>query len=175
VVAENSGSWGLALLKCSLRYRWVRFKSAQKPEDSLPRLYFAFPGGLPGTALLLLRSVFGLSLILEAWFYFRAADGQSPAWLLGVTALATGILLLIGYLTPLAAGVVGLGAIGIRLALLPRCTPTLFDAWPTVAFAITILLAIIALGPGAFSVDARVFGRREIVIPPTYARSGESS
>jgi hypothetical protein len=30
----------------------------------------------------------------------------------------------------------------------------------------TMVLAIIGLGPGAFSVDARVFGRREIIIPP---------
>ena len=29
-----------------------------------------------------------------------------------------------------------------------------------------MLVAVIFLGPGAFSVDARVFGPREIIIPP---------
>jgi hypothetical protein len=29
-----------------------------------------------------------------------------------------------------------------------------------------MLVAVIVLGPGAFSVDARLFGRREIIIPP---------
>ncbi len=37
-----------------------------------------------------------------------------------------------------------------------------------------ILAAVIALlGPGAYSLDARLFGRREIIIPPA-SRSGKS-
>jgi hypothetical protein len=31
-----------------------------------------------------------------------------------------------------------------------------------------MLLALILIGPGAFSVDARLFGRREIIIPPSF-------
>jgi hypothetical protein len=42
----------------------------------------------------------------------------------------------------------------------------LFDSKPALIFALTMLLAIIGAGPGRFSVDARVFGRREIIIPP---------
>jgi hypothetical protein len=38
-------------------------------------------------------------------------------------------------------------------------------------FSIAILLAIIVLGPGAFSVDARLFGRREIIISAPISRS----
>ena len=30
----------------------------------------------------------------------------------------------------------------------------------------TLAVAIVFLGPGAFSVDARIFGRRQIRIPP---------
>jgi hypothetical protein len=29
-----------------------------------------------------------------------------------------------------------------------------------------MVLTVAGLGPGAFSVDARLFGRREIIIPP---------
>lgn len=32
-------------------------------------------------------------------------------------------------------------------------------------YAIVLAAAIILLGPGAFSLDARFFGRREIIIP----------
>ncbi len=31
-----------------------------------------------------------------------------------------------------------------------------------------ILVALVFLGPGAFSLDARLFGRREIIIPGTH-------
>ena len=81
--------------------------------------------------------------------------------------IASAALLLIGFLTPLAGVVVALEAAGIGLSLLPACTRTLFDSYVSVVFAVAILLAIVTLGPGAFSVDARLFGRREIIIPPS--------
>jgi hypothetical protein len=77
-----------------------------------------------------------------------------------------GVLLLAGFLTPVVGGVVGVGALAISLSLLPSCIPSLFDSTVVLAFGATILLAVVILGPGAFSVDARVFGRREIIIPP---------
>jgi uncharacterized membrane protein YphA (DoxX/SURF4 family) len=132
----------------------------------LQRLFPAFPGGLPGIALLLFRAVFALSLLLQAGFYLREADGALATWFVGLAALAAGALLLIGFLTPVAGAVVGLGAIGVGLSLLPPCAPTLFDSRLAIVFAVTVLVGIVVLGPGAFSVDARVFGRREIIIPP---------
>jgi hypothetical protein len=41
-------------------------------------------------------------------------------------------------------------------------------AWcgPATLFAGVIAVALCLLGPGAFSLDARWFGRREVVIPP---------
>ena len=54
---------------------------------------------------------------------------------------------------------------------LPQRTDELFhqlrlDGKPALIFAVTMLLTVMGLGPGRFSVDARVFGRREIIIPP---------
>ena len=80
--------------------------------------------------------------------------------------LVAGILLLIGFLTPIAGSVAGLGAIGAAFSLFPVSSPTLFDSKMAVVFALTMLLGIILLGPGAFSLDARMFGRREIIFPP---------
>jgi hypothetical protein len=49
--------------------------------------------------------------------------------------------------------------------------PTLVDT-PTVGvFVLVMTAALILLGPGAFSVDSYLFGRREIVIPPDSSRS----
>ena len=73
--------------------------------------------------------------------------------------------MMIGFLTPIVGAVVGIGATAVGLSLLPPCATTLFDSRTPVVLGVTILLAIIVLGPGAVSVDARLFGRREIIIP----------
>jgi len=88
--------------------------------------------------------------------------------LLGSIALAAGLLLLLGLLTPIAGAIVGIGGTGIGFSLLPSCTPNLFNSMLPVLFGAIMLLAIIFLGPRAFSVDARGFGRREIILPPMH-------
>jgi uncharacterized membrane protein YphA (DoxX/SURF4 family) len=95
----------------------------------------------------------------------REPDPAPAAWLAGLTALAAGVLMLIGFLTPIAGVLAGAEAIGMGLSLLPACTTDLFESRTTMVLAAAVLLAIIVLGPGAISVDARVFGRREIIIP----------
>lgn len=115
--------------------------------------------------MLLLRSVFGVAILLQGAYYVRQPDATATAWLAGLAALALGALLLFGYMTPIVGSVVLLGAAGIALGLLPPSAP-LFDTRLVIAFAVTILVAVILLGPGAFSVDARVYGRREIIVPP---------
>jgi uncharacterized membrane protein YphA (DoxX/SURF4 family) len=142
--------------------------------SKLQRFFFAFPGGLPGLALLLLRTALGLAVLVQGGFYFRTTDTTPAQWtagLAGLTLILGGVLLLIGFLTPVAGGIVGLGAVGIWLSLLPLSATTLFDSSVAVVFGATILLAVVILGPGAFSVDARVFGRREIIIPPPIKRT----
>lgn len=76
-----------------------------------------------------------------------------------------GALLLIGYLTPLAGMLAALSGIGRMSPRLPVVGGSLFDSHLAIAFQITIAIALAFLGPGAFSLDARLFGRREIVIP----------
>jgi hypothetical protein len=38
---------------------------------------------------------------------------------------------------------------------------------PSVAVVVAVALALVLLGPGAYSLDARFFGLRQIIIPPT--------
>ena len=97
----------------------------------------------------------------------QRAEFTPTVWFVSVTAIIAGGLLLIGLLTPIVGAMIGLGAIAIKLALLPACEPLLFDSRGSAAFGAAILTAIALLGPGAFSVDARLFGRREIIIPPS--------
>jgi uncharacterized membrane protein YphA (DoxX/SURF4 family) len=88
-------------------------------------------------------------------------------WAMGLFALITGALILIGLLTPIASILVGLASAGLALYRFRSDTPALFNSWPTTVFVIIIATAIGFLGPGAFSLDSYLFGRREIIIPPT--------
>jgi hypothetical protein len=131
-------------------------------------LFFAFPGGFPGVCLLFLRTVLGLAVLGEGRSYISGQNATPVGWILGLSAFAAGGLLIIGFLTPVVGAGVTVLAVGVALSLLPSALPTLFDSKITLLFGVTMLLNITGLGPGAFSVDARLFGRREIIIPPPF-------
>ncbi len=131
----------------------------------MQRLFFAFPGGLPGAGLLLLRAAVSLTGIYEAQLLLTAL--AIPALLLIALKVAvfTAILsVLIGLTTPIASLSLSIGA---------ACALTMtLSSWPSFTQNELILLdftimAVVnaAVGPGAFSVDARLFGRREITFP----------
>jgi uncharacterized membrane protein YphA (DoxX/SURF4 family) len=151
----------------------VRFRSTENIARRclLGRLFSSFPGGWPGVALLLLRAAIGLALLNQGGGFFHEPNRSMGTWFVCMGALASAALLLVGLLTPIVAALVGLGGIGIELSILPTCTSPLFDSGLPMMFSIAILLAIIVLGPGAFSVDARLFGRREIIISAPFSRS----
>lgn len=133
-------------------------------ERPLQRLFASFPSGWPGVALLLLRTVIGLDVFAQGVFYVIEPKSTPAAWFGGLIAVA-GCLLLFGCLTPLAGLVAGFGIVGVVLSLFPAAATNLFESASSFAFALAILISVIVLGPGAFSIDARLFGRREIIIP----------
>lgn len=112
--------------------------------------------------MLLLRAVPGLTLSVHGGFCL----GESSTMPVGLAALAAGILLFVGFLTPIASAIAGVGVLAAALSLLPACGTALFGSKEAVLFALTMLASVVVLGPGAVSVDARMFGRREIIIPP---------
>src|SRR5262249_22634359 len=75
-----------------------------------------------------------------------------------VVSAAAAILLLVGLWTPLAGAMVAAAEFG--LAFLHPAEP-----WMYVHFA-TMGAALAMLGPGGCSLDARLFGRKQIQIPP---------
>jgi uncharacterized membrane protein YphA (DoxX/SURF4 family) len=83
----------------------------------------------------------------------------------GVVNFAIGAFLLAGFLTPVAGFLSMLSEMMGGLESLPGAT--LANLHPAFSYLILVLIsaAIILLGPGAFSFDARLFGRREIIIP----------
>jgi len=73
--------------------------------------------------------------------------------------------LLIGCLTRLAAFVAAIACTsGIFSRMPPPSLDILTGRLPSVLVAV-IAAAVLCLGPGAFSLDALLFGRREVEIP----------
>jgi uncharacterized membrane protein YphA (DoxX/SURF4 family) len=126
----------------------LRFK-----RTIVQRLFSTFADGWPGRGLLLQRLLVGGLLVycgvasVTAAAHFEIATTQ-------ILGAAAGALLLAGLWTPVAGAVV-----------------TVVEAW--VAFShrgnpwIPLMLAVLGaslamIGPGAWSLDARLFGRKQI-------------
>jgi len=119
--------------------------------------------------LLLLRAAVGFAAIAAGVFYF---SGPSPAnGALGLVLVLSGAGLAIGFLTPFAGVLAGLGFLGIALSWVPGPPWGLHDTRVVALGVVVTAVAIALLGPGAFSLDGRLFGRREIVIPPPSHRT----
>ena len=134
----------------------------------LQRLFSTFPGGRPGLGLLLLRAVVGPSAIAEGIFYLTGPSSLSVAtWLLGFLLMLAGIGLTIGFLTPLASLLAGIYFFGVVVSWFPVPSLNIHDFRLIAVGLIATTMAIALIGPGAFSLDGYLFGRREIVIPPS--------
>ncbi len=108
----------------------------------------------------------GLIAVIQGGLYLLNRAGETfEAVAVGVAIAASGISLLIGFLTPLAGALIAVATMGIALSWLPPPTPNLFDAPVPLVLVVTVCAAVAFLGPGAFSVDSRLFGRRRIIIP----------
>jgi uncharacterized membrane protein YphA (DoxX/SURF4 family) len=126
-----------------------------------------FPGGWPGVGLLLLRAGVGVTVTVQGGIHLvEGVNLRIVGWMVGLLGVACGVSLLTGFLTPLASILAGLGATSVALSWLPAPTPNLFEDKLTIILVVIMTTSIFLIGPGAFSIDARLFGRREIIIPP---------
>lgn len=125
-----------------------------------------FPAGKPGVGLLLLRLVVSLTLIIQAVAYLKDSRNLTfNTWAVVALMLSCGVCFLVGLLTPATSLVIVLGSLGYALSWVPAPTANLFESRLAIINVIAIATAILFMGPGAFSIDARLFGRREIFIP----------
>lgn len=122
----------------------------------MQRLFAMFPAGRAGAGLLILRVVVALQLLAAGASCFRPVMGALLIWLGQLMA----VLLCMGIATPVLA----LLHAGMALYCLLQhwsAAPMLLALY---GLLIANSLALMLLGPGAYSLDAQLFGRRLIVV-----------
>ena len=118
----------------------------------MQRLFSTFAEGWPGIGLLLQRFLIGTVLLREAFL----RPGADPRSVLVALPLIASVLLVIGLGTPY---------IGLLVAATQLWLVFAGSADPWTAIMLSGLGASLAMiGPGAWSVDARFFGRKHLEI-----------
>jgi uncharacterized membrane protein YphA (DoxX/SURF4 family) len=118
------------------------------------RLFATFPTGAPGCGLILLRVVAALSLQADASGQLALTAHTSVS---GVGLILLSLALLVGLLTPAVA----------LLSAMIEATMIMTSASAGIAFMLqgpVICVALALLGPGGYSLDARLFGSRVVVL-----------
>jgi hypothetical protein len=120
------------------------------------RLFSIFPMGPPGIALLLLR----ISLAAAVLDGGPSCIEPRPPNLVCIALAGLSVLLCLGLLTPIVSAIVF--AIELLVFFLAGA-----GEWRFFVLVCLTAVALAMLGPGAYSVDAKLFGRREVVFPPS--------
>lgn len=122
-------------------------------EVTLQRLFSTFANGLPGLGLMIQRLVTATILVYGAVSHLSATPQVASVGPSLIDA-GMGILLLVGLWTPVVGGMVAAREVWIMF---------LSGGDPWMPLVLAMLGATLAMiGPGAWSIDARLFGRRQI-------------
>ena len=125
---------------------------------ALQRLFSTFPDRWPGFGLLLMRLGIGIGMVSVGLSSFLVA-GPAPITIAqGVIAAAAGILLLAGLWTPIMGALAAVDQLWIAVSLhfSGRDINWLHPLLAVLAASVAML------GPGAWSIDARLYGRRRL-------------
>jgi putative oxidoreductase len=139
--------------------------------QALPQFFATFASGPCGYGLLVLRLVLATSVITEGTALL-VRDLTAPAAALTLVCdmalVLCGTFILLGLLTAVVPTIVATvklaGLADLLLWQLSATAPS--GPVQVLVLQLAIAASLLLIGPGAYSVDARLFGRHEIHIPP---------
>jgi len=120
----------------------------------LQRLFSTFPNGWPGIGLLLQRIVTATILFCSGFGHLRESSQHALIFphLIGAGA---GILLLLGLWTPVCGTLIAVVEVWVAFLSAHAGIPIMLA---------TLGATLVMIGPGAWSIDARLFGRKHFEI-----------
>ena len=119
----------------------------------MQRLFSTFANGWPGFGLLMQRLVLGIALLYHAATVLRGVPAVEPIVPV-LTGSVLGLFILAGLWTP---------AVGALVAVVQVWIALTGAGDELVAIILAVLGGTLAMiGPGAWSLDARLFGRKHI-------------
>jgi uncharacterized membrane protein YphA (DoxX/SURF4 family) len=119
----------------------------------LQRLFSTFANGSPGKGLLIQRLLTGAALVYSA----VSLLGKHPPLVSTVAQIisaGSGIFLVVGLWTPVMGTVIAIAELWIAFAGVD-------NPWIPILLA-TLGATLAMIGPGAWSIDAKLFGRKHI-------------
>ena len=120
----------------------------------LQRLFSTFANGWPGKGLFLQRFLTGI-VLLQCGIHHFGQPPNSAHIILHLVGAAAGIFLLVGLWTPVVGTLVAI----IEMSIIFFQT---LDPWMCIILA-TLGVTLAMIGPGAWSIDAKLFGRKRFV------------
>lgn len=117
----------------------------------MQRLFSTFASGWPGVGLLLQRALAAILLVRFGILEFIGTS-FSPSMIPQILSACIGMLLLVGLWTPVVGSLIAVIELWIALNHLA-------DPWIPIVVA-TLGGTAAMIGPGAWSIDARLFGRK---------------
>jgi putative oxidoreductase len=130
------------------------------------RLFSTFAHGAPGIGLLLLRFAVGIIAIThDVMVLARGSSLAFAAFHVFLTVLA--LMLLVGLWTPIVAALMSISAF-LEVALHDV-------SWLQCVSVAFLSVALALIGPGAWSIDARLYGWKEIKISGGRRRPNDPS
>jgi putative oxidoreductase len=123
---------------------------------ALQRLFSTFPNSWPGFGLLLLRLGVGAALIYLGINSFPGTPRPRTTVARDLIEVVGGIFLLAGLWTPAMGALIAIDELWIAFSL----NSSQPDSRLIHIFLVVLTAGVAMLGPGAWSIDARLFGRK---------------